>query len=159
MLSAANLAALLQCDRAKEYPILRVAIRAIGIHNGAACRESVSIEKDPLAFLLILCDELQEWGRRIVVNDEVKCESQLIRLADLEEVGNEKYRIGECLTVVFEYPDAQTLSETNWDYLLFRKSKEKALKRLQVSHSFPVKRIQFHVRIPHEIKFLLSKTS
>jgi len=156
VLGAANVAALF--DIPANHPILKAVIRAIGIHNGAACPENVDIQKDPLAFLLVLCDECQEWARHIVVGDEVKVESHNIRLRGLEIVDSNKYQIGDCLTIAFEYPDAACLSDTGWSYTSFRRSKEKAFSRLHIPEDFPIKRVEFHVWIPHEVRLSTATT-
>jgi hypothetical protein len=37
--------------------------QAIALHNLRGCKEKISFSKQPLAFLLTLCDQLQEWRR------------------------------------------------------------------------------------------------
>lgn len=150
LLAAANLSVLLPVRQG--LPIMKAVIRAIGIHNGGACAEGVDANKDPLAFLLILCDECQEWDRRFVKGDEVLFESRGIRLRELQTTKTGKYTLGDCMSIVFEYPDAARLEDTGWDYRLFRSCKERAFSRLRVSGDFPIRRIEFDVRIPHEIQ-------
>ncbi len=153
MLAAANIASMVG-EFDEKTNCIKAAIRAIGIHNGIACRESVDINKDPLAFLLILCDECQEWERRIVVRDYAEAESSSIRLLGLEETeGGKNYVIGKKLTVVFDYTDA-ALEDTGWDYLKFKESKDRAFKRFRISDDFPIKQVDYHVVIPHERPFL-----
>lgn len=151
ILGAANLAALLLSIE-QDNSILNAAIRAIGIHNGPACHETVNAAEDPLAFLLILCDEFQEWDRRIVVNDEVLTESDQIYLRGLDKEGDD-YIVGDSLTIVFEYPKTETLERTKWSYTIFSESKKKAFNRLAVPIDFPIKPFQYEVRIPHSVQF------
>jgi len=141
ILAAANLASFF--SHAKS-PIIRHIIRAIAIHNGAACPTSVDIENDPLAFLLILCDECQEWGRRIIIGDKALTESNCIFLNDLKN-----FEIYESFSVVFSYPNAGSLSQTGWSYPLFQKSKDVAFARLNNTNNF-LSRINYQVVIPHE---------
>lgn len=153
ILAAANLAALLKNSR--ETKTLGAALRAIAIHNGPACHPTVDADKDPWAFLLILCDELQEWERRIVVNDEVLYESRRVFLNGIEERSDKNdYFAGDCLIVVFDYSEAAILERTEWDYTIFRKSKSKAWGRLNASGDFPIKRIEYRVQVPHDAKFV-----
>ena len=152
ILAAANIASMLD-DQHRDNKIIGAVIRAIAIHNGGACPERVDVQEDPLAFLLILCDECQEWGRRIVVEDKAKSESESIRLNGLEKTeGDGNYVIGEHLIVVFDYTDS-VLEDTGWDYLKFRNSKDRAFRRFCVSRDFPIKRIDYQVLIPHRRAF------
>lgn len=48
-------------DPSVQVDSFQPAINAIGFHNSR--KHPVSFEKDPLAFLLILCDTLQDWNR------------------------------------------------------------------------------------------------
>jgi len=130
ILGAANISSLL--EKPDESPILKSTIRAIGIHNGAACSERVDIMHDPLAFLLILCDQSQEWDRRILVEDEIFYESNCIQFRGLSFSKRDVYQLVDKLIIVFEYPDASCLLATDWDYSLFKKSKEKSFSRLNI---------------------------
>jgi len=152
VLGAANISALVGGSDANLF---RHVVRAIAMHNGAISTEKINVEEDPLAFLLILCDECQEWGRRIVVGDEAKAESENIKLigVQVEEDDCNQATFSDELTVIFEYTDASCLSETEWNYSLFSQSKEKAFGRLRASDDFPIKKINFQVWIPHEKKF------
>jgi hypothetical protein len=156
ILAAANLSSYF--ETAFENPIMKSAIRAIGIHNGAACTEQVFTDKDPLAFLLVLCDECQEWGRRIVVGDETVSESDQIYLHGMKPE-NQNYLLDKRLTVVFEYTDAALLNQSGWSYQLFRRSKELALGRLRVSEDFPIHQINYNVNIPHQVNLAKSMGS
>jgi hypothetical protein len=158
ILAAANLASLTRVNEIEVSNILRQAVRAIAIHNGGLYPERVDIKKDPLAFLLILCDECQEWGRRVVVVDEAKPESRSIKLRGLIKKEADNYMIDNSLTIVFEYTDASFLNKTGWSYPLFVNSKRNAFKRLHISDDFPIKQINFHVWIPHETHLTLSST-
>lgn len=151
LLGAANISALL---RGPKNDIIRTAIRAIGIHNGAACHEGVDVQNDPLAFLLVLCDECQEWERRTWVEEEkqLKSESGSIKLR-----GPVKGQDGDSLEVIFEYTDPVCLRDTKWDYQSFKDKKEKAFKRLCRSKKFPIKGIRFNVSLPHEVRFELKE--
>jgi len=145
ILGAANLAAW-SPEAAHNNHILQTVIRAVAIHNGAACHKNVNAQKDPLAFLLILCDELQEWGRRILVEDGIVCESQKIRLENLEKVKPGTYKLTDELAVIFEYLP-RILKKTGWDFSQFERSKEIAFKRLYIPNGFPIKKITY--QIPH----------
>lgn len=62
---------------------VEVAARAIGMHD--LKNEQISFKKDPLTFLLVLCDELQEWGREIALYPEI--------LMDISSMTIGKFRI------------------------------------------------------------------
>ncbi|NIP24195.1 MAG: hypothetical protein GWO38_10355, partial [Phycisphaerae bacterium] len=102
LLGAAHLSALLEKER---NTIIDTVIRAIGIHNGAVYSKQVNIEKDPIAFLLILCDECQEWERHIAVGDKVMSESKWIRIQGIQKRGK-NFIIKDNPTIIFEFPDA-----------------------------------------------------
>ena len=166
LLGAANISALLgkpdidtikQPDN-KTIKTIRTAVRAIGIHNGATCPESIDVQKEPLAFLLALCDECQEWERRILVKgDRLKSESRSIELRGLEKKQCGIYKISDFLEVVFEYTDPVCLRDTKWDYQEFKGEKEKAFKRFRISEGFPIKGIRFDIWLPHEVRFELEE--
>jgi len=62
VIAATHLRSLLQRLGKDKYPgSYYPAIRAIGVHNDR--RATVSFDTDPLGFLLILCDTIQEWNR------------------------------------------------------------------------------------------------
>ena len=62
VIAATHLKSLLSQLNEDNYPgNYYPAIRAIGIHNNR--RETVEFQTDPLGFLLILCDTIQEWNR------------------------------------------------------------------------------------------------
>lgn len=69
LLGAANIT-----SRFKNTPLNKVvetSARAIAVHSLDYEKISISFKKDPLTFLLALCDELQEWGREIAVFPEI----------------------------------------------------------------------------------------
>ena len=155
VLGAVNLASLL--DTPRTNLVLKNAIRAIGIHNGMGYSKIVNIARDPIAFLLIICDVCQEWDRRIVINDKAIIEIDHIKLIDIKKVNNVFQFSSNHLSIVFEYPDADCLNETGWNYTIFKNSKENAFDRLRIPNEFPLTAIKFNIRIPHSHKLIKSK--
>lgn len=154
IIAAANIASFVQFP--DKYPILKHIVRAIAIHNGAACPNKVCIDKDPLAFLLIVCDECQEWERKIIVGDEVVSESNSIGFDNLKKVNNSFET--DTFSVIFEYSDANRLKRTGWSYPLFQRAKDEAFSRLYVCTNSPIKKLHYKVLIPHEKNLLTPNT-
>ena len=145
VLSAANLALVLK-DGLND--VLKEAAKAMALHNNT--KIEVEIEENPLAFLLILCDELQEWGRKMIISDDFTSELEQIKLGPFLKKGN-GMEFSELLKVKFEYEDARILRDTNWSYELFNKSKLENFKRLKFSKGVNPKKLEFEVRIPSSI--------
>ena len=57
-------------DGASAMDELESGLRAIAKHN--LMREAISFEDEPVAFLLVLCDELQDWGRPRIESAELR---------------------------------------------------------------------------------------
>lgn len=145
VLSATNLTLLLKDDLNE---VLKEAAKAIALHNNTEIE--VEFKKYPLAFLLILCDELQEWGRKMIISDSFVSELKQIALGPFLKKRNNK-EFPELLKVKFEYEDAKVLKDTNWSYELFKKSKLENFKRLKFPEDINPQKLEFEVRIPSSI--------
>lgn len=129
---------------------LKQAIRGIALHN---CQDfgPVYLEKDPIGFLLVLSDEMQEWDRHTIVGATVKAESDCI---EIEGIGNKKNTLTLNENLIIRYCfDAENLVENDWDYKKFFKSKKAAFSRLKVPKDFPLKTIDFQINVPYSINF------
>jgi hypothetical protein len=145
MLSATNLALMFKNNL---NDILKESAKAIALHSNT--KIDVKFEDSPIAFLLILCDEIQEWGRKMIISDKFKPELEHIRIGPfLDEEGKRKFN--KSLKVKFEYGDAKVLKDTNWNYELFNKSKLENFKRLKFTRMINPQKIEFEVRIPSSI--------
>jgi len=76
-----------------EYKAYLVAARAIMLHNLYEQDDPVEIDSsiDPLCFLLICCDEMQEWGREVNIKDR-KFLDPRYRKTELVRIASWKYR-------------------------------------------------------------------
>ena len=69
----------------KGLESIRQAVRAIAIHD-CGCYSCVDIGKDPIAFLLLLCDEIQEWDRLTMRESEVAVEAKFVKLSGIDSL-------------------------------------------------------------------------
>ena len=128
----------------KGLESIKQAVRAIAIHD-CECYNCIDFEKDPIGFLLLLCDEMQEWDRRIMVGSKVEAEADYIDLRGIE-VTEEGIVLSDYIDIGFCYT-AKTLVDTDWEYQKFFLSKQKALERLRFSKDFPIKQVKFRISI------------
>jgi hypothetical protein len=124
---------------------LKQALRAIAIHNLGSYRP-VTCADDPIGFLLILCDELQEWNRQTMVGYEADSEASFIELDGI--VADDGIRRFEpTLQVRFQY-DADKIKKSDWDYGVFYESKKEAFSRLGFVGECNPNGISLEVKIP-----------
>lgn len=147
VLGAANIASHL--ERIKINHVIREALIAIAFHNNPHVK-NISIGDHPISFLLILCDQLQEWNRVIIRNDKCLSEFDNI-LLNLYNSDTGNLSFPERLKVRFEYNDEKILKETGWNYDLFLKSKKEHIGRLVFPKSFNPKGIDIEVLVSHQL--------
>jgi hypothetical protein len=82
VLGAVNIVSHLESRNVQIDSVIREALIAIAFHNNPNVK-NISLNEHPIAFLLILCDQLQDWNRVIIRND--KCLTEL-RYCRNEEV-------------------------------------------------------------------------
>ncbi len=123
---------------AELSPLMKAALSAIATHDIEA---TVTYSRDPLSCLLIICDELHEWGRPVLRSGHHACPvcSMLINLSPRDDGGLD---MPEKLEVEFQCSQADTLKQVGWRENIFSKGKSKAFRRIQ----FSVKDMR-----PHEI--------
>jgi hypothetical protein len=144
-------------DSLSQDKVLGQILRAIALHNIDEYK-NITFNDDPLSFLLILSDELQEWGRQILIDDDFKSSITQINL-NLEPHTTGGLRIPEDLKIEFICSDVKSLTSTGWDYATFCKSKNIAFDRINFlankdKRIHPVS-LQYYVRVPSNI-FALS---
>ena len=103
---------------------VEVVARAIGIH--AMKEELISFKKDPMAFLLVLCDELQEWGREVAVFPDILIDIPSIEIKGFRiEDGNRFFT--DSLTISFRV--LKDTEQTRFNPIYFIEEKQKFFER------------------------------
>lgn len=132
---------------------IKESLIAICFHNSLHLTPDISFREHPIAFLLRLCDELQEWDRKTFnknnLESKLEIETDHIKLGHFTyDYKRKRYRLLEnkCLSVLFEYLDPNVLKRTDWDLGCFENSKRKNLSALKIDGTFI-----------NEITFVISK--
>lgn len=135
-LGACNLLELAQLhdtrwDGKPEAGVLVEALRAIAVHNSMGVT-SIDMKNDPIAYLLVLCDEIQEWGRERVLPEEDFVELKRARIGPLAYAKDNSLMSNDTLHVRFVLNSTLNVlqSRTGWDREVFLQSKERSLGRL-----------------------------
>ena len=113
-------------DVLKKELILNEILNTVSKHHGI---KKIDFNDDPFGFLLIFCDECQEWGRPAkTVDHKWSCELDHIN------VNLDNNSINVCI----DYPSNDILKDTQFDKHRFLKDKEGALKRLSAPFNFDI---------------------
>ena len=119
-------------DLDDEWKNIFVSIAAAILVHHLPNTPKVSFIENPLSFLLILVDEIQEWSRLLLHLGEFKSCLDKIELSPFlscsEHTSDRKF--GDYLEVVFPFSDEKILTETGWNRDRFNQDKRKALGRL-----------------------------
>ena len=99
VLAAANIASIF--DSSPIDLTVQTSARAIAVHS--LMTEKISFKEDPLSFLLVLCDELQEWGREIAIFPEILIETSSMRIGKFCCDGSKRRLLTDNLTVSFRF--------------------------------------------------------
>jgi len=140
--AAANLAGLLGSINVNEtmQMYLKPVLKAIILHSSD---KEIDIQKDPLAWLLTLCDEVQEWNRFTIFDTGAIPEMEYIEMEGITKNQDMRF-FEEELKFTFFPPKQETL--TGWEINKFIASKLKNFKRLRVPKNFHPKYIIFEVK-------------
>ena len=149
VLGAANITSHLKSSDIPINSEIREALIAIAFHNNPNVK-NISLNEHPIAFLLILCDQLQDWNRVIIRNDKCLTEFDNV-LLNLDRSEGGKLQFPERFKVRFEYKDESTLKETGWNHDLFFKSKKEHIGRLKFPDSFNPKGLDMEVLVLHQL--------
>jgi len=105
--------------------IIRNSAKAIALHSSSC---NIKFNEEPIAFLLVLCDEAQEWGREIAVLPSMVSEFASVKIGPFMY---EKERFFEDeLMIDFRYPEDEILKKTGFDHKQFKSGKKDAFDRL-----------------------------
>ncbi len=154
LISAMNLKGIINDDNAnielevsrQDHQFLTSIIRAIAIHD--LDNINVNLKDDPVAYFLILSDEIQEWNRKIFYKGNAQIESSYVELLGLIYVDKFLYQLPEKLQMHF-YHHGLKKTKIPWDYNIFRDSKRRNFKRLEIgdfNNIFP-KTIDFDLSV------------
>jgi hypothetical protein len=107
--------------RTRSYDsVIRVAVEAIAVHD--LKKPSLSLRKEPFVFLLVLCDELQEWGREIVELPEILVDTSSIEVGTFRHSGKKMF-FNKKLFVHFNLPPVGE-SRTKFSGEIFENNKK-----------------------------------
>ena len=117
----------------EDRPIIEAA-RAIALHNYARHLKEISFHNHPLLFLLVLADELQEWGRPIPVASEegfftTNLEKTTLLDSILLDQSQESWDI--------PYIDAAAKKLIRFDFDRLSNDKQQALRGLDCTELYP----------------------
>jgi hypothetical protein len=121
-----------------EYHGYIAAAKAIALHNFKEKLQDLAFDKNPLAFFLMLIDEMQEWGRPIPVQiRDTYFTTELKKVALLDEI---------VLTIdefqwLMQYRNAQAKQLIRFDFDRLCQGKKHAFFRLDRGDHFPETRI------------------
>ena len=116
-----------------EYRGYVLAARAIAIHNFKEKLLDFNFDKNPLAFFLVLIDELQEWGRPIPIQvRDTYFTTELKKVTLLDEI---ELHLDE-FAWRMQFQDNRAKRLMNFNFELFSNNKENSLKRLNVGDNF-----------------------
>lgn len=138
-----------------EKPVIQKVIEAIALHNLPFW--NLCIEEKPLATLLVLCDEIQEWGRSMMIRHEYITALDHVLIGPFEKREGRR-TFAETLNIRFEYSDYRRLLRTRWSFDIFYKSKMEQFGRLKLFYCDRKnpKRMRYVITISCEVTSPLS---
>jgi len=107
--------------------IIRNSARAIALHS-SSCK--IKFNEEPIAFLLVLCDEAQEWGREISVLPSMVSEFSSVKIGPFRYKEGRRYFEDELVVDFGDPPKDEILEEIGFDYNEFISHKKAAFDRL-----------------------------
>jgi len=134
-----------------KKPVFQKVVEAIALHNLPF--QNLCLEEEPLATLLVLCDEIQEWGRSMMVRHRYITGLDHVLVGPFEKKAG-KRSFAETFTIRFEYSDFQRLLKTKWSLDIFCKSKMEQFSRLKLfsdGDKRNPKKIRYEITMPYEI--------
>jgi hypothetical protein len=126
VVGAANLMLWLQ-DSGERASYFNHVCFAILEHN---LEDELILDAEPLAFLLKMCDTLQEWDRIVFPSVGLPVrETDSIRISPLRRAGGH-LSIEKKLRIDFSYPNGDVLARTHWSAARFAEGTARHLKLL-----------------------------
>lgn len=128
-------------DFVDRNDIIKTATKAIALHNFSY---EIAFKKDPITFLLVLCDEIQEWEREVAAIPYVAPEASYVEIGPFR-VDKQKLFFEDDLSITFDFSSTsdETLKVTGWDYKKFKNGKDAVGKKLIFDPAVRPKRIIF----------------
>lgn len=121
-----------------EYKGYILAARAIALHNFKAQLKDYVFEKQPLAFFLMLIDELQEWGRPIPIQiRDTYFTTELKKVTLLDDL---LLNLDE-FSWLMQFKNKQAKDLMQFNFNLFSNDKKKTFGRLNSGEMFPKTKI------------------
>ena len=121
-----------------EYIGYILAARAMALHNFKAQLKDYVFEEQPLAFYLMLIDELQEWGRPIPIQiRDTYFTTELEKVSLLDEL----FLNLDEFSWLMQFKNQQAKDLMKFNFNLFSKEKKKSFGRLDSGKMFPKTKI------------------
>ena len=117
-----------------EYSAALLAARAMALHNMHGQKKTIEIdfEKHPLTYLLVLCDEMQEWGREVKVTNRSKqgfVDSQFGSVSLVESITLDLY--ADRIQATAEFKNQEAKDACGFVFDIFQSDKKENLGRLK----------------------------
>jgi len=120
--------------------MIKASAKAIAVHN---LTQKVSLKNDPIAFLLVLCDEMQEWGREMTLFPEIVIETSSIRIENFKCDEGKNLFFTDELKICFDCPPPRISKKTKFKDPLFKEKKILLKERLVFDPNINPKRLGF----------------
>ncbi|MFW9866597.1 MAG: hypothetical protein ACFFEN_10920 [Candidatus Thorarchaeota archaeon] len=118
----------------EEYKGFITAAKAIALHNFKANLKDYVFDERPLAFYLMLIDELQEWGRPIPIQvRDTYFTTELKKVTLLDELS---LNLDE-FSWFMKFKNKQAKDLMNFNFSIFSNEKKKTFGRLNTGEKFP----------------------
>jgi hypothetical protein len=133
-----------------QLACLRHALRAMALHDAPGSM-LVCSDTDPLGFLLLLCDEMQDWDRRVLVDEGLVDEQGEVWVEGVYPTADNWWRLGNELDIMYFYPDKARLDASRWNIDLASAGKRRAFSRLRNRGGWGPQAIRFGLNLYHTI--------
>lgn len=109
--------------------------KAIAVHNFKASLKDYIFKEQPLAFFLMLIDELQEWGRPIPIQiRDTYFTTELVKVTLLDEL---QLQLDEKFEWLMKFKNQQAKDLMQFNFNLYSGEKKKSFGRLNSGEIFP----------------------
>lgn len=138
--------------RAHRLPaeILRAILFHTQIRMASGEVQRIHWKKDPFAYLLLVCDEIQEWSRRVLTDKGMDITDAELLLSPLHRryEGSERWQVpsGRPLEITVRYAAEQD-ELAKWTSHHFQVEKEKMFGRLQADADDPIPPIRLYYSV------------
>ena len=113
--------------------------------------DRLDFHRNPLLFLLRLCDAAQEWDRHILSQKGLRTELQSVAISGIyRPIGQKAVFVGRDLLLHLEYTQAQPMIDSRWNYDTAVASFEQSLHTLRFPSAWASgpERVGFQIRSP-----------